>query len=948
MNFLKKAESGFAQLVVLGVMALMAVALPLTTNLVKKNQENRSKAAEDASIAGICGSVNGISRYFFQISDEWLCSKGVPIDLKGVVDLQPGQTSPVTWSCLGLENSLKANCAATQIYADNVAGVCGSANGTVKNSKPKTSLCIAGIASEVVTKVDRGKNYYSWRCGGVHGGSSVDCGTIVDQNVDSTSLSATKVDMYYGFREDNDYRMLDVGMTIVNTIRLNTYGKGISSAKIVYYHTDKLSPFLNGVTGDQLASVVSHKDLKNGFNELVVNFDKNKKLTGGMAYEIKIATEVVKLGEGTLSFNTSDSLVRGLNNEVVPFTNMVYGTQFVMSGSSTSLTPTISPVVLKPYLFLKTDKDTYSVGETFTVTVGVDSIKNKIGGVDGVLNYKGSASLISVKKSPDFVFKNSDDDCVIGKNFTNGKVTFTCFVGDSVNDKAVNGNLVDLTFVAKENGISTIAFECNPGETANDSNVVVNSADVIDCSKNVNLHVRINGTSPNPNGRFIEGKHINLDLIKDYKSVISDDKLKLWVSRLDKEYEVLSELTSRAPFDGRKITIKEYKCDENGSDQEKFACGAWAGAGETTIWSSGGVESELKKVNDSDDWSFGVLHEISHSFDTSIWNFDGELMANLKMVYFLEKSGGKVWQNNRFYTGKEIKDFYKNSSTWGYDDVLKSGNYASDFMAYKLLDIKDKIGGWETYKKTFKNLLNSSYIPELTDLDRLNIFLNELTNVSGKGVRSLFSDREREIIKSKFGGGFDTESTLIINTTPTLTPNVISGKPYSRTTASCKAKDGVCATYSKSLSTGAKCKVNKYDAVGKVKTGLCPGNTKTVCCTGIRDSRITPTLVPTLIPVGTSVIDGKCGSTRNSCIAGMVNDGDLPDTSSDYKWRCIGANGGNNVSCSLKKRIDGKCGSKKNTCISGSVSVMTGASNLYKWRCVGRYDGKTVTCSIRK
>ena len=50
MKILRKAEEGLAQLVVLGLMTLMAVALPITTKLVQNSQENRSKAAETGSI----------------------------------------------------------------------------------------------------------------------------------------------------------------------------------------------------------------------------------------------------------------------------------------------------------------------------------------------------------------------------------------------------------------------------------------------------------------------------------------------------------------------------------------------------------------------------------------------------------------------------------------------------------------------------------------------------------------------------------------------------------------------------------------------------------------------------------------------------------------------------------------------------------------------------------
>ena len=51
------------------------------------------------------------------------------------------------------------------------------------------------------------------------------------------------------------------------------------------------------------------------------------------------------------------------------------------------------------------------------------------------------------------------------------------------------------------------------------------------------------------------------------------------------------------------------------------------------------------------------------------------------------------------------------------------------------------------------------YIPELTDLNKLDIFLDELTAVSGKDVRGMFTDREEQIIKNKFGGGFDKKVT---------------------------------------------------------------------------------------------------------------------------------------------------------------------------------------------
>lgn len=53
--------------------------------------------------------------------------------------------------------------------------------------------------------------------------------------------------------------------------------------------------------------------------------------------------------------------------------------------------------------------------------------------------------------------------------------------------------------------------------------------------------------------------------------------------------------------------------------------------------------------------------------------------------------------------------------------------------------------------------------------------------------------------------------------------------PFSST--ACRAKGGMCATFTSVLKTGASCKVNGKE--GKVETGYCPGDNKVVCCVGV-------------------------------------------------------------------------------------------------------------------
>ena len=151
------------------------------------------------------------------------------------------------------------------------------------------------------------------------------------------------------------------------------------------------------------------------------------------------------------------------------------------------------------------------------MTVGVNSGDNKIGGVDGVINYDSSIlTLVSVEKSVSMVFKNNEDNCVT-KTDVLGKVSFTCFSSDSSKSTTADGELVLLRFLPKKSGKSKVYFECNNGSTY-DSNIVeeVGSMDIINCSKNVNLSFEIQNSSatntPTPSPISI-GETMSLDIV---------------------------------------------------------------------------------------------------------------------------------------------------------------------------------------------------------------------------------------------------------------------------------------------------------------------------------------------------------------------------------------------------------------------------------------------------
>ena len=98
------------------------------------------------------------------------------------------------------------------------------------------------------------------------------------------------------------------------------------------------------------------------------------------------------------------------------------------------------------------------------------------------------------------------------------------------------------------------------------------------------------------------------------------------------------------------------------------------------------------------------------------------------------------------------------------------------------------------------------------------------------------------------------------------------------------------------------------------------------------------------------VVDGLCGSSNNSCLAGTVNDNGS-DALNFYAWRCEGRNGGNSSSCLAFKRVDGFCGVLRNDCASGFAndSAYADTSTHYRWRCDGTGGGlHSRICSLNR
>ena len=93
---------------------------------------------------------------------------------------------------------------------------------------------------------------------------------------------------------------------------------------------------------------------------------------------------------------------------------------------------------------------------------------------------------------------------------------------------------------------------------------------------------------------------------------------------------------------------------------------------------------------------------------------------------------------------------------------------------------------------------------------------------------------------------------------------------------------------------------------------------------------------------GTSRVNGACGSSRNTCARGTPNDGAIADTSTQYRWRCDGSNGGTNSgTCSAPKSTGGATPSLVVCPETPSLSE-NGTTQLTAWY---RSDGVPVTCT---
>jgi hypothetical protein len=225
----------------------------------------------------------------------------------------------------------------------------------------------------------------------------------------------------------------------------------------------------------------------------------------------------------------------------------------------------------------------------------------------------------------------------------------------------------------------------------------------------------------------VDGEDMWLALEESDLAVITPVNLERWIGHLDAAYLSYRDLVGYFPHDREPLGVVSYRQD----------FGGWAAAYFPIRWCKNCIADELKRVNDNDDWSFGILHEMGHIFSHPSWDWAPELWANFLMYYVVEQLNGRVssWGDWTYYQGAELADFYEEGYWKDKQAYWNTGICKHNPMAFRLIALSREIG-WGPFKQAFRDLYANGN-PDAAPIDKFNLFLDKLSQYAGRDVRAL-------------------------------------------------------------------------------------------------------------------------------------------------------------------------------------------------------------------
>ena len=149
---------------------------------------------------------------------------------------------------------------------------------------------------------------------------------------------------------------------------------------------------------------------------------------------------------------------------------------------------TIFPVLAQttsPHFSLSPTVKEVNVGETFNVTVTIDTGGDDCNGADAIINYDSSLLEVTSTQEGSFFPTITIVTATVGEVSIYG-------VADTGDSKSGSGTLATITFKGKAAGTATVNFSCQENSTT-DSNINdTNDEDVVICSENVGASYVIN------------------------------------------------------------------------------------------------------------------------------------------------------------------------------------------------------------------------------------------------------------------------------------------------------------------------------------------------------------------------------------------------------------------------------------------------------------------------
>ena len=229
----------------------------------------------------------------------------------------------------------------------------------------------------------------------------------------------------------------------------------------------------------------------------------------------------------------------------------------------------------------------------------------------------------------------------------------------------------------------------------------------------------------------IEGRSdvITMRLERRVLDVLSRARLQKWVNDLETAYADYAELTGWTPY--RHVYLNMLAPET-----------AWGYAGKDGVVQIDAddiyEDLSLNFARRKNDWNFGLLHELSHLFeaDSRPWDFHAEVLADYKLAYVMTKNNCAAvpadwYSDKREYTGWDVIDVYRG------DGPLKD-TLTVFSLSGKLSEVMKEIG-WDAAKQTFRNYPDTT---NLTPEENFTLFIDLLSQYSGKDVRAMFTDAE--------------------------------------------------------------------------------------------------------------------------------------------------------------------------------------------------------------